>query len=314
MIPSRTLLVYAALALSACGGVGALRVRPVALRGAGTRAGEVTALAVLELRSSHERFGGLSGIELSADGRALWLISDRGHWLVAQLERDARGALRGLRDWRVGPLLDLRGAPVSGSAVDAESLVRAPDGGWLVSYEQHHRIWRYAPSLASRPRPVAVPPELRGAPANGGLEAIAALADGRLVLLCEGFRGPGDTLRGWIGRPGAYEPFAYVRSDGFVPTDLALLPGGDLLVLERRFTLLTGVSTRIRRVSAAALRGGARVEAREIFRVRPPLAVDNFEGLAVERRGGATYLYLVADDNFSALQRTLLYQLRLEPP
>lgn len=312
MNAARPLLVCAAVALCGCGGLGAFGVRPVLLRGAGSHEGEVTALAVLELRSSHERFGGLSGIELSADGRSLWLVSDRGHWLVAQLDRDPRGALRGLHDWRVGPLLDLDGRPLTGSAMDAEGLTRSPDGGWLVSFEQHHRIWHYAPQLSSRPRPVPTPAELRGAPANSGLEAIVALADGRLVLISEGFRGPGDTLRGWIGRPGSYDPFFYVRSEGFVPTDLAVLPEGDLLVLERRFTLLTGVSARIRRVSAAALRPGARVTAREIFRVRPPLAVDNFEGLAVERREGATYIYIVSDDNFSALQRTLLYQLRLD--
>jgi hypothetical protein len=304
------LLLCALLPVVACGGA-ALRVRSVPLAGAGARSGEVVAVALLELRSAHGRFGGLSGIELAADGGALWAVSDRGHWLRAELQRDARGALTGLGAWQAGPLLDLGGRPVRDAWVDAESLVRAPDGALLVSFEQHHRLWRYAPTLAATPREVPVPAGLRAAPANGGLEAIAALADGRLVLLCEDHAGPDGALRAWIGRPGRYEAFSVVPTEGFVPTDLAPLPGGDLLVLERRFTVLTGVSIRIRRIPAAELRAGARLVPREIFRVRPPLAVDNFEGLAAEQRRGVTYLYLVSDDNFSALQRTLLYQLRL---
>ena len=40
--------------------------------------------------------------------------------------------------------------------------------------------------------------------------------------------------------------------------------------------------------------------------------MDNFEGLALRRdRAGRTLLYLVSDDNFVPLQRTLLLQFRL---
>ena len=33
---------------------------------------------------------------------------------------------------------------------------------------------------------------------------------------------------------------------------------------------------------------------------------DNFEGIAAERRNGATRLYILSDDNFSPAQRTLM--------
>jgi len=43
------------------------------------------------------------------------------------------------------------------------------------------------------------------------------------------------------------------------------------------------------------------------------LAVDNFEGIAVRQdSNGDTLVYIVSDDNYSPLQRTLLLQFRLE--
>jgi hypothetical protein len=47
----------------------------------------------------------------------------------------------------------------------------------------------------------------------------------------------------------------------------------------------------------------------EVVELRPPLTLDNFEGLAVHRLGdGSLRLTLVSDDNFSPLQRTLIVQ------
>ena len=42
--------------------------------------------------------------------------------------------------------------------------------------------------------------------------------------------------------------------------------------------------------------------------------MDNFEGVAVATpAGGSTIVLIVSDDNFSALQRTLLLAFRLTP-
>ena len=44
------------------------------------------------------------------------------------------------------------------------------------------------------------------------------------------------------------------------------------------------------------------------FKLAPPLNVDNFEGIAVQKEAtGTTRIYLVSDDNYSSRQRTLLY-------
>ena len=275
------------------------------------RIGALTLLAAYQLRSDHPRLGGLSSLALSSDGRTLVLLSDRGHWLSARLVQAPGGALKSLKDWQIQPIRDADGAPVQRPWHDAEGIARAPDGAWLISFEWHHRIWRYPRGLlGGRPAPLRLPPELREAPGNGGLEAIAALPDGRLLLICEHFMNQDGTHRGWIGQDGALRPLSYVSEEGFAPTDLAVVPGsGDVLVLERAFSVLRGNRARILRIRAAALRPGARLRGEELARLEPPMRVDNFEGLAVQRHSsGALLVYLVSDDNFSVLQQTLLYQ------
>ena len=51
---------------------------------------------------------------------------------------------------------------------------------------------------------------------------------------------------------------------------------------------------------------------REIARLAAPLVHDNFEGIATRRDGqGRTLVYLISDDNFHILQRTLLLMFEL---
>ena len=50
----------------------------------------------------------------------------------------------------------------------------------------------------------------------------------------------------------------------------------------------------------------------ELAQLVPPLSVDNFEGLAVHPDpAGGWLIYLLSDDNFNPLQRTLLLQFHL---
>jgi hypothetical protein len=51
---------------------------------------------------------------------------------------------------------------------------------------------------------------------------------------------------------------------------------------------------------------------KELARLTLPMTVDNFEGLAVHTNAqGDTFVYLLSDDNYQFLQRTLLLQFRL---
>lgn len=279
------------------------------------RAGDATFRGALALTSPDDRFGGLSGLTLSHDGRRLVFVTDRGSWITAAPHHDARGRLTGLADAEIGTLTGPDGrAPFGKRNRDAESVIRL-DGGYAVSFERRHRIWHYPATsgpFASPPAEIPLPDELYDGPANGGIEALTALADGRLVALAEDFPTDGPYVNGWVGAPGRWQTFRWRREGLFHPAGAATLPGGDLLVLERRFTLLGGFAVRLVRIDPAALGPGATVAGREIARIGPPLIEENFEGIAARRApDGGIRLYLIADDNFNALQRTILMQLRL---
>ena len=78
-----------------------------------------------------------------------------------------------------------------------------------------------------------------------------------------------------------------------------------------RFTWVEGVGIHIRRIPMAQIKLGALVDGAVIFSADMGHQIDNMEGLAVPQSSGATVLTLVSDDNFSAIQRTLLQQFRL---
>ena len=106
--------------------------------------------------------------------------------------------------------------------------------------------------------------------------------------------------------------FAVRRSDDFDISDCALLPGGDLLLLERRYSLMRGVAMRIRRIPLASVKPGALVDGPILVFSDMGYEIDNMEGLSVHRTpAGDTVLTLVSDDNFSPIQRTILLQFTL---
>jgi len=104
----------------------------------------------------------------------------------------------------------------------------------------------------------------------------------------------------------------YVTNDKFRPTGAATMANGDVLVLERRFTLRAGVAVRIGRLKGTSIRAGARLRPQIIAELRPPLTVDNFEGIEVHQSAdGRNWIYIISDDNFSPLQRNLLMMFEL---
>ncbi len=269
-----------------------------------------------ELVSEHPWFGGLSGLAISPDGSRLRAVSDRGHWITATLAHDSKERLVAFRSWRGASLRTPAGNPVRGDGRDAESLARGSGDTFLVSFERRHRIWQYPAAVDAPPRPVPTPRALANAPFNGGLEGIAVLADGTLLGVTERYANADGSLKGWFMGAGAARAVAYMPADGFRPTDLAAMPNGDVLLVERRFSLV-GLRARLvrlphRRLQQARRRAGARIHGESLALLRPPLPVDNFEGLALRTdRAGRTLLYLVSDNNFQPFQRTLLFQFRM---
>jgi hypothetical protein len=71
----------------------------------------------------------------------------------------------------------------------------------------------------------------------------------------------------------------------------------------------------MRRVALGEIKPGAVVDGPVLFDVDLGYEIDNMEGLSVHRSaGGETVLTLISDDNFSAVQRTLLLQFTLVEP
>ena len=106
--------------------------------------------------------------------------------------------------------------------------------------------------------------------------------------------------------------FTVRRTDNFDISDACLLPSGDLLLLERKFSLSGGVGIRIRRIALTTIAPGALVDGPAVFTADLGQEIDNFEGIdAFADSDGNTVLTLVSDDNFSLLQRTLLMQFTL---
>lgn len=298
-------IVFAALAgcrAPAAGDALVAEPRPLSIEEpARARLGAAEVLSVHQLRSKRQWFGGISG--LSYDGRTVTAINDAGHWLRFAMAVDDAGRPVSFGDLEVAPLGGLDGSKEDG---DAEEVTALPEG-WLVSFERRHRLLLYRHGLSAAPEPQALPEGYGRQPENGGVEAVARLADNRLLLLSEEGVDEDGLGWAWIGWPGEWRRLSWRRDGLFRPTAMTQLPDGDLLVLERGFSLLGGFVARLVRVPAAGLRPGAVLEGSPVLTLAPPLPVDNYEGMAVlPRKDGRLIAYLVVDDNFSLFQDTLL--------
>jgi hypothetical protein len=301
-----------------------LDVRPVPLDPQDPSRRSVGALRFrggLWLRSEDPRFGGLSDVRVS--GGRLVAVSDCGYGFTARLRYDEEGSLVGLDEPRLFPLLGLGGRSLGRGDVDAEALV-ADGAGFVVAFEGRHHLWRYPtdPPLEGAPVPFPAPLGLGACGSNQGVEAAVHLADGRYLLISEG-PSPVRIAPAWIGSGDEWTSlewplfFADDSPGPFHPTGAAVLPGGDVIVVERRYPPL---AARLRRIGAEALLRRELVGT-EMARLAPPLNVDNFEAVEVLRGPrGETRVVLVSDDNDcvkrgsirTGLQRTLVLLFDLE--
>lgn len=282
--------------------------------------GPLEFLAGYELSSESGNWGGLSGMVVSGDGALLTAIADTGRWYRISLEHDSAGALTGIKGAESGWLLDTKGRPPRDKTYgDAEAITALPDGDYLVAFEHRDRLWLYKKPAQdhalTQPAVVAgAPPVIAKLPLHGGIESIARLPSGEYLLLSEsGITADGDRL-GWIGRRGKWAGLRLAPTGSFEPSDLALLPSGDLLLLERRVNLFDGFVSRLSLIDGATVLPGAVLQPRELAVLASPLNVDNFEAVATRAApDGSVLIYVLSDDNQRMLQRTLLLQFRLTP-
>jgi len=273
----------------------------------------------LVLESTAKDFGGISALRVGADGQSFIAVTDKSHWLRGRIVYRGSTPIA-IADAEMAPMLGPDRRPLKSRGwYDTESL--AADGDTLyVGIERVQRIVRFdygRDGLLARGIPIAVPSGFRALPKNGSLECLAMPPQGgplagTLIMVSEkGLDSNGNNQAFLIGG-GADGTFSLKRSDDFDVSDCALTPGGKLLVLERRFAWTSGFAMRIRSVPLAALKPGATVDGPVLIAADMGHQIDNMEGLSVHRASdGKLVLTLISDDNFLALQRTVLLQFTL---
>jgi hypothetical protein len=274
----------------------------------------------LVLTSPFRGFGGLSAIRmLDTKGERFIALSDKGSWFAGRIVYSGR-EMTGLADVEAAPILGPDGRPAAARGwFDTESI--ALDGqAAYVGIERVNQVLRFDFSkgfIHARGEVVPLPPAAKKLPYNKGLEALVMVPKGQplagtLIAISERGLDPQGNLIGFLVGGPTPGQFSVRRTNNFDVSDAVLLASGDLLVLERKFSWLSGVGIRIRRIALKSIAPGALVDGPSIFDADLGHEIDNMEGIdAHVTEDGDTVLTMVSDDNFSLVQRTLLLQFTL---
>src|SRR5882757_8450066 len=273
----------------------------------------------LVLTSRFRGFGGLSGWRLDPKGERFIALSDKGGWFTGRIVYSGR-EMTGLADVEAAPMLGPDGRPITARGwYDSESI--ALDGSLVyVGLERVNQVLRFDFSKGFTRAPgevVPLPPAARKLPNNKGLEALVMVPKGQplagtLIAISERGLDAGGNIIGFLVGGKTPGQFGVRRTENFDVSDAVLLPSGDLLLLERKFSMLGGIGVRIRRIPLASVAPGAVIDGPPIFNADLGNEIDNMEGIDVHvTEEGDTVLTLVSDDNFSMIQRNLLMQFTL---
>jgi hypothetical protein len=311
----RWLSLSAALLLSACASLSPVAPAPDITDSGWTSAAASTRTVGLGLRGGAQlgdgvRFAG--GVELVADDASPlhslsdFKLTDHGFISVSDAGDLVRGRMRFGHDGRLVGMdaLAFRRLTLStGDPIvekvdgDAEGLLITDGGDLLVSFERNHRIWNYGDpdQPATRPRRVASPDHAFAL--NDGMEGISARGGG--------WRVAGESGGVWdCGAAGCAvvtaPPETPLADSEYRITGMDRDPEGGFFVVQRSYAPPIDARARVRRMDASGALGPVLIE------LKLPSTTDNFEGIAVERRGGQSRLYILSDDNNNAAQRTLL--------
>ena len=283
-----------------------------------TEFGAFTWRGGLTLSSPAENFGGLSGLMVGNNCQDLLAISDRGNWFTAKLSY-TDDKLSGLSAPRLERMRDAKGKPLrSGPWSDAEAVTQLQFGKIGVAFERQVHIGTYdlaAKGLAAPFAPDAYPQGIDDGPWNGEIESLGQLPSGSFIAIAERQRDASGNTKAWIWQGTKVTPFSIERYGSYNVTDLAVLPDGNVLTIERSFTSFWFPGMAIRRFSAKTIASGNTVKPELLLQASLPLyAFDNMEGIALCERSGETRVTLVSDNNFNTtLQSTMLLQFAYRP-
>jgi len=288
--------------------------------GGKTQFGPLEFLGGIEFSSSDDRMQSLSSIRFRPDGEHFISVLDTGNWLTGRIQRDAKGRLSGLTDVIVNPMLIRGGRVGTKYTTDAEGLALR-DGQVLVSFEQLHRVDAYPdPGFeTSAPlRTLDLPIPRNEFRMNAGMETVAVspksgpLKGSPIVVTEHSLDADGNLFAAILEGP-LKGVFKVKRHDPYDATDGAFLPNGDLLLLERRFSVLGGLGMRLRRIKGDDIRPGALVDGEMLLEADMSYAIDNMEGVdVIAGADGKPHVILISDDNGNHfLQRNVMLEFRL---
>ncbi|MFM9978254.1 MAG: esterase-like activity of phytase family protein [Sphingomonadaceae bacterium] len=287
---------------------------PVILDGsdaAHIRTGALRFVSGWHLTSDTRAFGGLSSLDV--DGNRVTAISD-----IGAIVRFRLGRFGNVSDARIDPVPEGCGKRIEKFDGDTESLTRdAARRHWWIGFEWRNVICRTDADL-KRGESVARPRAMAGWWVKRGAESLVALADGTFLAIAEGYPDDGPERPAVLFDRDPTDPAAralrlrYRPPKGYSPTDVAQLPDGRLIVLNRRFTPIALFTSKLVLIDNGPLVAGRILKGRTIATLAPPLIADNFEGIAVTTEGGKPHVWLASDDNFMRWQRTLLLKFALD--
>jgi hypothetical protein len=274
----------------------------------------------LEMSGSSSDFGALSAFRFLQPGSDFIGVADTGFWFFGSLVHDADGRPSGVENFRMEQMIDKKGRPVGEKwHVDAEGMgVR--DGVATVGFEREHRVARFRIQPGEMKAPVRqldflIPArELRG---NRGFETVAYSRSegplgGALVIVSEKSLDTAGNIFGAVLDGPKKGIFTVRRSDGFDVSDGTFLPDGDLVLLERSFTMASGLRLRLRRIAEKDIASGALLDGPVLMQADMSYQIDNMEGIdAWTRADGQVMVSLISDDNHSILQRNLYLEFAL---
>lgn len=286
--------------------------QPVALDSANPRRqriGRLTYLGGWQLTSNARVFGGLSALDVN--GNRVTALSD-----IGAIIRFRFGRFGNVSDASLSPVPRGCGPVTKKTDNDTESL--AHDGtrtNWWIGMEWRNIICRTNNDF-TQGRFVA-PPEMADWPRKRGPEALARLNDGRFLTIAEE-NFDQSVHRAVLFDRDPTDPAAratrlsYRGMDGFSPTDIAQLPDGRILVLNRRFAFTSLFSANLVLLDPSPMTAGSVLSGQVIAQFESPVIVDNFEGLTVDAENGRPIIWIVSDDNYMRWQRTLLLKFALD--
>ena len=272
----------------------------------------------LTLSSSTAQFGGFSGLVVGKDCGDMQAVSDDGQWFKAALDyKDAM--LSGISGTRLDPVRDSKGRPLTDKNwADAEALTALGNGRIGIAFERRVRFGSYdigKKGMAAAFEAIPHPKGIDRGPENGEVEAFGQLASGAFIAIAEQQYDKQGNIRAWIWHGAQATNFVIARYDSYDITDLAVMPDGSVLTVERNFTSTSLPGMAIRRFSAGAIKPADVVKPELLLEVEfPYYVIDNMEGIAVCTRDGETRVTLQSDDNFNtAIQSTVLLQFAYRP-